>query len=120
LADHRRTSTRRRPLPSAPGADLGAEPVGLIFPPLLGEARNPSNANRDLKATLIRIDPSLEWVTSHTWRKTVVTRLDEAGLSARAIADHVGHAKPSMTQGVYIGRGVASAEAASALTRLAA
>lgn len=92
-------------------------PLGLIFPPQLGEARNPSNANRDMKAALIRIDPELEWVTSHTWRKTVATRLDEAGLTARAIADHLGHAKPSMTQDVYMGRGVASARAAEILGR---
>ncbi|MFI6681169.1 tyrosine-type recombinase/integrase [Kribbella sp. NPDC050470] len=64
-------------------------PLGLLFPPQLGEARNPSNANREMKAALIRIDPGLSWVTSHTWRKTVVTRMDDAGLSAREIADHV-------------------------------
>jgi integrase len=55
------------------------------------------------------------WVTSHTFRRTVATRLDEAGLSARAIADHLGHAKPSMTQDTYMGRNVASAEAAKIL-----
>lgn len=60
------------------------------------------------------------WVTSHTCRKTVATRLDEAGLSAREIADHLGHAKPSMTQDVHMGRGVASAAAAQALLREAA
>ncbi|WP_410790449.1 tyrosine recombinase XerC [Kribbella sp. C-35] len=90
-------------------------PLGLLFPPQLGEARNPSNANRDMKAALVRIDAALAWVTSHVWRKTVATRLDEAGLTAREIADHLGHAKPSMTQDVYMGRGVASAAAASAL-----
>lgn len=56
------------------------------------------------------------WVTSHAFRKTVATRLDEAGLSARSIADHLGHARPSMTQDVYMGRGVASAEAARGLS----
>jgi integrase len=54
-------------------------------------------------------------VTSHTFRKTVATRLDEAGLSAREIADHIGHDNPSMTQNVYMGRGVASAAAAKIL-----
>jgi hypothetical protein len=48
---------------------------------------------------------------SHTCRKTVATRLDEAGLSAREVADHLGHAEPSMTQDVYRGRAVASAAA---------
>lgn len=39
-----------------------------------------------------------EWVTFHTFRKTVATLLDEAGLTARQIADILGHAHPSMTQ----------------------
>ncbi|MFI0484858.1 tyrosine recombinase XerC [Actinomadura sp. 9N215] len=90
--------------------------VELLFPGLFGGVRNPSNANRDVKEVLARIDAErFGWVTSHTFRKTVATRLDEAGLSARAIADHLGHAKPSMTQDVYMGRNVASAEAAKAL-----
>lgn len=90
--------------------------VALLFPGLNGGVRNPSNANRDIKEVLTRIDGDrFGWVTSHAFRKTVATRLDDAGLSARAIADHLGHAKPSMTQDVYMGRSVASAEAAEAL-----
>ena len=53
------------------------------------------------------------------FRKTVATRLDEAGLSARQIADHLGHNRPSLTQDVYMGRGLASPEAATALQRSA-
>jgi integrase len=52
--------------------------------------------------------------------KTVATRLDEADLSAREIADHLGHARLAMTQDVYMGRGVASAAAAQVLLRDAA
>ncbi|WP_324276733.1 tyrosine-type recombinase/integrase [Blastococcus brunescens] len=43
-------------------------------------------------------------VTSHTFRKSVATRLDEAGLSPRQVADQLGHANPSMTLDVYFGR----------------
>jgi integrase len=57
------------------------------------------------------------WVTSHTFRKTVATRLDEAGLTPRQVADQLGHANPSMTLDVYFGRQVVSAEAARALDR---
>ncbi|WP_242472798.1 site-specific integrase [Blastococcus sp. TML/M2B] len=57
------------------------------------------------------------WVTSHTFRKTVATRLDEAGLSPRQVADQLGHANPSMTLDVYFGRQVVSAEAARVLNR---
>jgi integrase len=95
-------------------------PERLLFPGVQGGVRNPSNANRDMKAAIVRANSDLNWVTSHTCRKTVATRLDEAGLSAREIADHLGHAKPSMTQDVYMGRGVASAAAAQALIRDAA
>lgn len=41
---------------------------------------------------------ALQSVTSHTFRKTTATILDAAGLSARQIADQLGHARPSMTQ----------------------
>jgi hypothetical protein len=43
------------------------------------------------------------------------TRL--AGLSARQIADHLGHSRPSLTQDVYLGRETANPQAAAALQR---
>jgi integrase len=43
-------------------------------------------------------------VTPHVFRKTCATILDEAGLTARMIADQLGHSRPSMTQDVYMGR----------------
>lgn len=92
-------------------------PHQLYFPTKQGTPRDASNANARLKAAITRVDPELSWVTSHTFRKTVATRMDEAGLSARAIADHIGHSNPSMTQDVYMGRGVAVAEAATILGR---
>lgn len=57
----------------------------------------------------------LEWMTTHVWRKTAATVLDEAGLPARAIADQMGHAQISMTQNVYLGRGGIAPAAALAL-----
>jgi hypothetical protein len=36
---------------------------------------------------------------------TVATLIDDAGLSARIGADHLGHAKVSMTQDRYMSRG---------------
>lgn len=55
------------------------------------------------------------WVTSHTFRKTVATRLDEAGFTPRQVADQLGHANPSMTLDVYFGRQVVSSAAAEVL-----
>ena len=43
--------------------------------------------------------------TTHSFRKTVATLVDDAGLSARIGADHLGHAKVSMTQDRYMSRG---------------
>jgi integrase len=41
--------------------------------------------------------------------------MDEAGLSARQIADHLGHAQPSVTQDIYMGRQLTSTRAADVL-----
>ena len=87
----------------------------VVFPSPSGRLRDPHNTSRDLRTALDRAD--FAWVTSHVFRKTVATRLDEAGLSARQIADHLGHTRPSLTQDVYLGRGLASPEAAAALDR---
>ena len=88
----------------------------VVFPSPKGLLRDPFNTDSDLRRALDRA--GFDWVTSHVFRKTVATRLDEAGLSARQIADHLGHTRPSLTQDVYMGRGLASPEAATALQRL--
>jgi hypothetical protein len=54
-------------------------------------------------------------VTSHSFRKTAITLLDQAGLSARVIADRLGYPRPSMTQGVYMGRKALDPGAVAAL-----
>ncbi len=43
-------------------------------------------------------------MTSRYFRQTVATLMDEAGLSARSAADQLGHAKPSLTADLYMGR----------------
>ena len=58
---------------------------------------------------------ALSWVTSHNFRKTTATILDQAGQSARQVADQLGHSRPSMTQDVYLGRSARNPEAATAL-----
>jgi integrase len=88
----------------------GANPV---FPDTLGGLRDPSNTRRALRDA--RGSEGFAWVTSHVFRKTAGTVLDEAGRTARQIADQLGHARPSMTQDVYMGRGTVSTENAAAL-----
>ena len=58
---------------------------------------------------------ALAWITSHSFRKTTATILDDAGRSAREIADQLGHARPSITQDVYMGRRSRNPGAARAL-----
>lgn len=91
-------------------ADTVDEPV---FPDALGGLRDPSNTRRDLRNA--RGETEFAWVTSHVFRKTAATILDEAGLSARTVADQLGHARPSLTQDVYLGRKAVSRDAADAL-----
>jgi len=53
----------------------------------------------------------------HVFRKTAATELDQAALSARQIADQLGHAKVSMTQDRDLGRRAVDDQAAEALDR---
>ena len=90
--------------------------LDVFFPRPSGRLRDPNNTSGDLRKVLDRA--GFTWVTSHVFRKTVATRLDAAGLSARQIADHLGHKRPSLTEDVYMRRGLASPEAAAAPQRL--
>jgi integrase len=53
-------------------------------------------------ADVVTEDEALAWITSHSFRKTAATILDEAALSARLVADQLGHSRPSMTQDIYL------------------
>lgn len=79
------------------------------------QAHDPANTRRQLRAA--RGDGLLAWVTSHSFRKTVPTALDQSGHSGRQVADQLGHSRPSMTQDVYLGRKVVNPTAADALDR---
>lgn len=99
-------------------------PQGVVFCSPRGKLRDPSNTSNDLRQVLDSLQREKgdepgpwAWVTSHVFRKTVATRLDEAGMSPREIADILGHAKPSMTMDVYMGRKVVSASMATILGR---
>lgn len=126
------------------GEERLTAPHRILFGSPDGHLRDPNNTSGDLREILDGIDCErcegrgwlagtdsaqerpkrvrcdagrFSWVTSHVFRKTVATRLDEAGLSARQIADQLGHAHPSLTQDVYMGRKVVTAQAARVLDR---
>ena len=54
----------------------------------------------------------MDWVTTHTWRKTTASVLDGSGITARMIADQLGDSRVSMTQDVYRKRGCGSPRSA--------
>lgn len=87
----------------------------MLFPSTAGTYRDPNNFGRDWR--LARDELKLPDVTSHSFRKTVATMIDDAGLSARIGADHLGHAKVSMTQDRYMKRGKIHLEVADLLDR---
>ncbi|MDO5628809.1 MAG: site-specific integrase [Mobilicoccus sp.] len=85
----------------------------VVFPDDRGGYRDRNNVEREYRT--VRAGTAFEWVVPHTYRKTVATRLDAAGLSARIIADQLGHSRISMTQDVYLGRRAVDTAAAAAL-----
>ncbi len=93
--------------------DRGTQPV---FSAPLGGWRDPSNTQADLRDAFVAA--GFDWVTSHVFRKTVATLMDNAGLSSRAAADQLGHANTSMTTDVYFGRKIATTGAAAVLEAL--
>lgn len=95
-------------------ADLPSDE--LVFPSMLGKLRDTSNTESDWRANRDRL--GFPGLSSHAFRKTVATALDVSGLSARAIAEYLGHKRPSMTQDVYMSRRAGGDESAEKLTRM--
>jgi integrase len=82
--------------------DLDLRTGDPVFPASFGGLRDPSNTQADMREAFRTA--GFDWLTSHILRKTVATLIDKAGHSARAAADQLGHANPTMTQNVYYGR----------------
>lgn len=61
----------------------------------------------------------MDWLSSHNFRKTAATLLDDAGLTVREIADQLGHKRVSMTLDTYFGRKQASPKVAELLKVIA-
>jgi integrase len=87
--------------------------TSVIFPSTTGSLRDPDNFGKQWRE--VRADLGLPDVTSHSFRKSVATLLDDAGLSARVGADQLGHSRPSMTMDVYMNRGQVHTEVADVL-----
>jgi integrase len=99
---------RRRRLPY-----LGQQ--AMIFASTTGTLRDPNNFGKEWRTA--RTQLGLPEVTTHGFRKTVVTLIDDEGLSARIGADHLGHSNVSMTQDRYMTRGRIHHQVAELLDR---
>ena len=75
----------------------------VIFPSTAASLRDPDNFGKQWRTA--RDELGVPEVTTHSFRKTVATLIDDEGLSARIGADHLGHSNVSMTQDRYMARG---------------
>ncbi len=100
--------SRRRQVPF-----LGEQDV--IFASSTGTLRDPDNFGAQWRK--VRGDLGVADVTSHSFRKSIGTLIDEDGMSARVGADQLGHSKVSMTQDRYMVRGRVHKEVAEMLDR---
>jgi integrase len=87
----------------------------VIFPSTAGTLRDPNNFGKQWRTVRERL--GVPGVTTHSFRKTVATLIDDEGLSARIGADHLGHSKVSMTQDRYMSRGRVHTQVAELLDR---
>jgi integrase len=88
----------------------------VSFPSTAGTLCDPNNFGKQCRK--VRDQLGVPGVTTHSFRKTVATLIDEEGLSARVGADHLGHSKVSLTQDRYMSRGRVHTEVAALLDRI--
>lgn len=122
--DETKTAAGRRtvPVPAFATAVLSARrgrpylgEQSMIFPSTTGTWRDPDNFRARWRE--VREELGVPDATSHSFRKTVATLIDDAGLSARIGADHLGHTRISMTQDKYMARGRVHTAVADMLDR---
>jgi hypothetical protein len=84
-----------------------------VFPSTRGMLRDPDNTRKRVRDVVA----GSEWQGPHphAFRHLVATRLDKTGLSAREIADYLGHERISMTQDVSVTHQSTGANASVAL-----
>lgn len=87
----------------------------MVFPSTAGTWRDPDNFRARWRE--VREQLGVPDATSHSFRKSVATLIDDEGLSARIGADHLGHSRISMTQDRYMARGRVHTAVAELLDR---
>ena len=88
-------------------------PNAPLFSTPLGKRRDRRNTSGEWQRTRERL--GIGDYTFHSFRKTVGTALDQAGLSPRDVAEYLGHTDPSLTMNTYMSKKVGGSRAADAL-----
>ena len=86
----------------------------MIFPSAAGTLRDPNNFGKQWR--IVRDERDVPEVSTHSFRKTVATLIDDEGLSPRIGADQLGHSRVSMTQDRCMSRGEVHTEVAASWT----
>jgi integrase len=91
-------------------------PNGAVFPTRNGTWQQVNNVERRWRQ--IRKDTGLDWVTPHTFRKTVATLISER-VDAETASQQLGHSSPAITREFYISKPAIAADVAHVLDELA-
>ncbi|MDO3685949.1 tyrosine-type recombinase/integrase [Micromonospora sp. C28ISP2-4] len=96
---------------------LGAaeNPHDAIFASRRGTWLSPNNVRRQWRQA--RADADLDWVTPHTFRKTVATLIKE-GTYTKSAAAQLGHSSEEVTETYYIAKPVQAPDVSDILERL--
>jgi integrase len=84
-----------------------------VFPSAAGTLRDPDNTRARFRMTVAKTP--YKGLHPHDFRHYVAGVLDDAGLTAREIADYLGHERISTTQEDYMERGVVGEDVGPAL-----
>lgn len=91
---------------------MSTDPKNPLFPAWDGGWLDPSNMSKRIKEAFTEC--GYDWITSHTFRKTVASVLDDAGLPIGDIADQLGNTR-TITEQHYVQRKVSNKRTAAAL-----
>src|SRR6266545_4620292 len=94
-----------------------ANPNDAIFPSRRGTWQSPNNVRRQWREA--RKDTGLEWVTPHTFRKTVATLIDREA-DAKTAAEQLGHSNETITDTYYIEKAKLAPDVSDVLQTLGA
>lgn len=97
-------------------AALRENPSDAVFPTRNGTWQQVNNVERRWRQ--IRKDTGLDWVTPHTFRKTVATLISER-IDAETASQQLGHSSPAITREFYISKPAIAADVAHVLEELA-